>query len=171
MAELASPYFSFDLRGNMLFINSIRSATVDNMKAVIDGDELIINDNQIELCRGVLADYTGLVGASLIAKVQNLGDRYSGAKPIRGGTSTKTEVVATLSNVRLVADNPDRIRATIRNPGPNIIYADESPTATIATAGWSIPAGLQLVIDDSTVEINGIWDVAGGNAQVTVITP
>ncbi len=78
MSTVAAPYTTFVIEGGSLTINGgAYSGTIDNLKSKIQGLELVITDNGEPLCRGVLADYPGLTGATLLLKKTYFNDNFT----------------------------------------------------------------------------------------------
>ena len=90
---------------------------------------------------------------------------------LNSSTGTVTQVASSATNVTLLASNAARRGATISNDSNKTLFvklgATASATSYTKNLGtdeyWEIPFGYTGVID-------GIWDLANGNAYVTELT-
>ena len=89
----------------------------------------------------------------------------------RCGTSHVSRVPADASNTTLLAANPSRTMATIFNEGNSILHIKLGSIA--ASTDYTIqlfPNGYYELPAGYTGQIDGIWDIASGAAQVTELS-
>ena len=90
---------------------------------------------------------------------------------LNSSTGTVTQVASSATNVTLLASNAARRGATISNDSNKTLFVKLGATASATSYTkklgtdeyWEIPFGYTGVID-------GIWDLANGNAYVTELT-
>ena len=78
MATIEAPYTSFSVEGSMIVINGLESHRIDHLRVRIQNTELVIVNGREELCRGAVADYSGLTGATLLLKMADFNNNYTG---------------------------------------------------------------------------------------------
>lgn len=87
------------------------------------------------------------------------------------GTGTTSSVPANVANVTILAANANRLGATIVNDGNANLYLKMGATASLTDFTVKVPAnGYYEVPFNYTGIIDGIWNVANGNARVTEFT-
>jgi hypothetical protein len=109
-----------------------------------------------------LSENTGLDIKNALFEVRDAVDRTANA--------ALTNVASTIASVLLLAANNSRRSATIVNDSTQILFVKYGTTASATSYTHKLESGDELIIDDYSGVIHGIWDVANGNARVTETT-
>lgn len=88
------------------------------------------------------------------------------------GRAVQTSIASSATSVSLVAANPARRKLIITNTSTAILYVDfTGGTATATTAhGYQMASNTNLVLDNYTGPVSGIWASANGQANITEIS-
>ena len=118
------------------------------------------------LIKGILTDKTQFT--QITDGTDDLSINTDGSVNVKkalGTSSIESSVVASGSSVPLLAANPNRIVATIRNDGTGILYVSKTGTATVSAPVKLLQDGI-YIIDDYDGALTGIWTAPNGNARI-----
>jgi hypothetical protein len=88
------------------------------------------------------------------------------------GTVTFTTVSSSASSKTIIAANPRRRKLILVNTSTAILYLNfTGGTATATTAhGYQMASNTNLILDNYTGPVSGIWASANGQVNVTEFT-
>lgn len=87
-------------------------------------------------------------------------------------TATVTSVSSSATSVQLLAATPGRRMATIKNKSTALLYVKYGTTASASSFTVDLPAGAYFEFPHPVYpgRVDGIWESANGNAQITELT-
>lgn len=140
---------------------------LDDVRYEIKGDLLNIFHQTSQVHTFSNADITTPTGATLEDKADAIGVLF---EVDNTSVSALSSVSATTSNIELLAANSSRKEAVIVNDGVKNLFVKYGTTASQTSFTFELGAGETLIIDNYIGKIDGIWDIASGNARITELT-
>ena len=151
-----------------------RYDNLDDLAANFTSDDKVIVFNNVtgkELVKEPFGDYNTPPGGSAVAVADAISSLLaSKAGRAVGNTPDLTNVPANVASVLLKAENLLRKTLTIVNDGNSTLKIKYGTAATADSFTHELGAGDEIVIDDYTGIVHGIWNVANGDARITEVT-
>lgn len=140
---------------------------IDDVRYEIEGAVLNVFHNTMQVHTFSNADITTPSGATLEDKADAIGVLFESDST---SNSALSSVAATTSNVELLAANADRKEAVIVNDGLQNLFIKYGAVATQSSYTFKLGSGETLIVDNYTGKIDGIWNIANGDAVITEMT-
>jgi hypothetical protein len=120
---------------------------------------------------GTVTSNVGTTGGLALDATLTSGAAKVTATAKTSSTGTPTSVAASITSVTLLANNANRLGATVYNNATSVCYLNHGATSSSALCSFLLQPGMTYEVSSHyTGVISGIWAGASGNAFVTEFT-